>query len=95
MPKNSSPIRRGSALATRTVPSLGAGAVVGGAALAGHPIIGAVVAAAIVAGQVAVEIVRVRTQRQVARAAAEIARNSDEDAVKRIGALTELIEKLR
>ncbi len=95
MLRKSSPARRGTTLAARTLPTLGAGTVAGGAALAGHPAAGAVVAAVIVAGQLAVELMRALTQRQIAKTASEIALNSDDDVVKRIGALTDLIDKLR
>ncbi|MGC5033795.1 hypothetical protein [Micromonospora sp. DT229] len=95
MPKNSSPVRGGSALMVRMAATFGAGTIVGGASLTGQPTVGAVLAAAIVVGPLIVDVIRTLTQRQVAQTASEIARNSDEDAVKRIGALADVIDKLR
>jgi hypothetical protein len=74
----------------RALPAVGAGAVAGGGAWAGHPAAGLAVAAAIVAGQLAVLGAPV-----VAASLIALFRKDTKDAVKRIGALTDLIDKLR
>jgi hypothetical protein len=109
MPKSSSPRRLG-AIVAHTGPAVGASSIAGGAAWAGRPVAGVVIAAVIMATQLVAEVPRAltaltqrraalavtETQHQVALAATEIALKNDSDnAVKRIGALTELIDKLR
>ena len=90
MLKNSSPARRGTGLMARVLPPLGAGAAAGGGALAGHPQAGAVAAVAIVAGQLAIIGTPVMAASLIA-----LFKKNGADAVKRIGALTDLIDKLR
>ncbi len=90
MLKNSSPDRRGRAVAARVLPTVGAGAAAGGGALAGPPTAGAVAAAVIVAGQLVVVGTPVLAASLIA-----LFNKNGADAVKRIGALTDLIDKLR
>jgi len=90
MLKNSSPHSRGRALVAKALPTVGAGTAAGGAALAGHPTAGAVAAVAIVAGQLVVVGTPVLAASLIA-----LFKKNGTDAVKRIGALTDLIDKLR
>jgi len=91
MPKNSSQTPGARAvLVARTLPAVGAGAAAGGGALAGHPTAGVAIAVAIVVGQLVVLGAPVLAASLIA-----LFRKDAKDAVKRIGALTELIDKLR
>ncbi len=92
MSKESSPIRKAGTVAARALPTLGAGTAFGGAALAGHPVAGAVVAVVAVAGQLVVGAI---ADPKGAASLIALFRKDADDAVKRIEALTALIDKLR
>jgi hypothetical protein len=90
MLRSSSPTRHGTKIAARVLPAVGAGSVAGGSALAGHAGAGAVAAAAIIAGQLAIVGMPVLAASLIA-----LFKKNGTDAVRRIGALTDLIDKLR
>jgi hypothetical protein len=92
MSKKSSPIRKAGTVAVRALPTLGAGTAFGGGALAGHPVAGAVVAVAAVAGQLVGSAIA--DPKGAASLVALFCKDTDA-AVKRIEALTALIDKLR